>query len=434
MPPRRRRYISVRRKFVICSLVSLAWAVFCLHLVGRWIADLSYYTGAAGAVLIIGMIAIVPGFIYMFITVSLLFDRRPGAMPLSSCPPVTVLVPAYNEEGRIGETLRSITQQDYAGEIEIIVIDDGSTDRTAGVVRSFEGVRVIEGAHAGKSEALNEGLGAAAHELIVTIDADTCLRRNALTNMVERFCADPPHTAAVAGSVLVRNSRQNIFTRMQEWDYFLGIGSTKRMQSLFQGTLVAQGAFSLYRRDVLRQIGGWKKTIGEDIVLTWELLCRGYRTGFAENAIAFTVVPDTYRLLFGQRKRWAAGMIEGFLHNPRMPLLPRFHTLFILWNLLFPVMDSVYLFVFIPGIVLALFGHYYIAGPVTLLVVPMTLLVNWVMFVIGRGTFGDQGLRVRKNFRGYILYVMVYQFLLSPASVAGYVAGISNLNKSWGTK
>src|SRR3546814_1444020 len=114
---------------------------------------------------------------------------------------------------------------------------------------------------------------------------DSYLYRDALKHLVGRFLSDPPNTAAVAGSVLLRNSRFNLITKIQEWDYFHGIAAIKRLQSLFQGTLVAQGAFSLYRTDVLRQLGGWPESVGEDIVLTWAILDRGHRGGCCEDAI-----------------------------------------------------------------------------------------------------------------------------------------------------
>ena len=91
------------------------------------------------------------------------------------------------------------------------------------------------------------------------------LALNALTRIVERMLSDPPGTEAVAGSVLVRNSRRNVLTKAQEWDYFHGIAAVKRMQSMYHGTLVAQGAFSLYEREALREVGGWPDCVGEDM-------------------------------------------------------------------------------------------------------------------------------------------------------------------------
>jgi poly-beta-1,6-N-acetyl-D-glucosamine synthase len=105
---------------------------------------------------------------------------------------------------------------------------------------------------------------------------------------VARLLNAPPDVQAVAGSVLVRNSRDSLWTRMQEWDYFLGIASVKRMQGLYQGTLVAQGAFSLYRTQAVLEAGGWPDAIGEDIVLTWQLMRNGARVYYEPSAVAFT--------------------------------------------------------------------------------------------------------------------------------------------------
>ena len=119
----------------------------------------------------------------------------------------------------------------------------------------------------GKAAVLNSGLEASTHELICTIDGDSRLRADSLAEIVERYLSDPPGTMAVAGAVLVRNSRGSLITAAQEWDYFHGIAAVKRMQSMYHGTLVAQGAFSLYRKDGLQAVGGWPDSVGEDIVM-----------------------------------------------------------------------------------------------------------------------------------------------------------------------
>ncbi len=110
--------------------------------------------------------------------------------------------------------------------------------------------------------------------------------------MISRFESSPPDVCAVAGAVLVRNSRENILSNMQEWDYFLGIASTKRLQGMYRSTLVAHGAFSLYKTDAIRNVGGWPDAIGEDIVLTWRFFGQGWTvwgTPIQEYVVACTV-------------------------------------------------------------------------------------------------------------------------------------------------
>ena len=238
----------------------------------------------------------------------------------------------------------------------------------------------------------------------------------------------------MAGSVLLRNSRFNLITKIQEWDYFHGIAAIKRLQSLFQGTLVAQGAFSLYRTDVLRQLGGWPESVGEDIVLTWAILNQGHRVGYCEDAISFTNAPTTLKQFIRQRQRWSRGLIEAFKVYGRLLFRWRMSTIFIWWNLLFPYMDVVYTLFFIPGLVLALFGIYWVAGPMTLLVLPLACVVNYLMFFIQSRMFEAQGLKVRRNPVGFLVYSLFYGIVLQPGCVLGYLSEILNLRKRWGTK
>ncbi|MEM5329130.1 glycosyltransferase family 2 protein [Paraburkholderia sp. JHI2823] len=399
---------------------------------------MSIQLGAVCAHLIVYGIAILPGGMNAFLLSSLLLDRRPRLRTTHEpLPGLSILVAAYNEEESIAQTIESIARQEYAGPLQVIVINDGSTDGTAHQLDGLEypWLEVIHmPKNVGKARALNAGLERVRHGLTVTVDGDSYLYRNALENLIRRYQNDPPNTRAVAGAVLVRNSRANLVTRIQEWDYFHGIASVKRLQSLYQGTLVAQGAFSVYDTAVLREVGGWPGAVGEDIVLTWAILKLGYRVGYAENACLFTNAPTTWRQFIRQRQRWSRGLMEAFKVHWQLLFHPRMSTLFIWWNLLFPYMDLVYTLAFVPGLVLALFGIYWIAGPITLLVLPMAMLVNWIMFRIQAGMFSAQGLKVRRNAFGFIFYSLFYGVVLQPACVVGYVQEFVTRGKRWGTK
>ena len=430
-------YLGVHGKFTLALLASGAWFALTVAIALPWISELSGLIGMAFALLAVGGIALVPGFMNAFLIASLLLDRRPPRSQPSRYPAVSILIAAYDEEASIADTLRSIANQDYPGAFEVFVIDDGSRDRTAAIVDAcdHEWLRLLRQPHnAGKSAALNRGLAEARFDLVVTLDADSFLYRDALRNLVERYLGDPPNTRAVAGTMLVRNSRKNWVTKAQEWDYFHGIAAIKRVQSLYQGTLVAQGAFSMYERAALRQIGGWVDCVGEDIVLTWAMLRNGWRVGHAEDACCFTNAPDTLHQFVRQRQRWARGMMEAFRQFPDILAKPRLSTLFVWWNLLFPWLDLAYTVFFIPGIVLALFGIYWIAGPLTLALLPMALGINYLMYRVGSQMFALNGLRVRRNLSGFLTYAFVYSLILQPACVAGYFSEILGLRKSWGTK
>jgi len=431
-------YFSVQTKFILSLMLSILWAALSIYLAIPWIDDLAIHTGAFIANFMIYGIAIVPGFMNAFLFSSLLFDRRPSRRFIENkkLPPITILIAAYNEEKGIVPTLQSIRRQNYPGKVTIIVVDDGSTDKTYEIAETFDDVQVYKlKKNSGKSAALNFGLEKVKTHLVVTIDADCYLYKNALHNIVTRYLNDPDNTVAVAGAILVRNSRENFITKMQEWDYFLGIAAVKRLQSLYQGTLVAQGAFSLFETEVIRSVGGWRHVVGEDVVLTWELLKHEHRIGFAEDAIAFTEVPNTFNQFFHQRLRWSRGMIEAFKQHPDILFKKRLTTLFIWWNILFPYLDFNYVMVFIPGIILALLGYYWIAGPMTLILLPLLLIVNYVMFRAQIKMFDALDLKVRKNFIGFIFYSLFYGIILQPACVYGYIREVLfGKKKDWGTK
>lgn len=440
--PRPQRYISVPLKLSIAIVTAIAWLGLSLFLALPWLGELAQQFGWPIAVLVTMGVALIPGSANAFLIAGLVLDRRPQFRPHKTLPPVTVLIAAYNEEECIHETLASLARQHYGAALEILVIDDGSTDRTRDIVRHAmasmarppqQSLALLEmSRNGGKARALTTGLAQASHELVITIDADTMVYRDAITQLVINQLSSPAGTAATAGTVLVRNSRQNLITRLQEWDYFLGIAVVKRVQSLLQGTLVAQGAFSIYRRDVLREVGGWPDTVGEDIVLTWAILERGYRVGYAENAFVFTNVPETYRAYYHQRKRWSRGLIEAFKKHPALLKPKRLYSPFIYLNLMFPFLDAAYLFAFMPGVFAALFFHNYtIVSLTTLLVLPLALLANLLMYLKQLAIFRQHGLVVRRNLLGAIIFTLAYQMALAPASLAGYAAEIAGLRKKW---
>jgi biofilm PGA synthesis N-glycosyltransferase PgaC len=437
-----RRYLSVPRKFGLALFITWAWVSFSLWLGWPWFEHLAGEFGWAVAAFVLLGVALVPGMANAFVISGLMLDARPPFRLPARFPPLTILIAAYNEEDCIRDTLESLTRQQYDAEVQILVIDDGSTDTTREKVREAMAtlrfpprfsVDLLEmPRNGGKAKALTAGLDHARHELVVTIDADTMVFRDALRRIVANQLAGPANTAATAGTVLVRNSRHNLLTKLQEWDYFLGIAVVKRVQSLLQGTLVAQGAFSVYRRDVLRAVGGWPETVGEDIVLTWAILERGYRVGYAEDAFVFTNVPTTVRSYFNQRKRWSRGLIEAFKRHPGMLKPKRLVSPFVYYNLMFPLLDSAYLFIFLPGVVAALlFQNYAVVGLMTLLVLPLAVLVNLLMYRKQLTIFRQHGLVVRRHYLGAVVFTLAYQILLAPPSLAGYVSEFMGTRKKW---
>ncbi len=443
--PAARFYVSVRVKFTIALLFALAWTTFSVVISRPWLDSLGHQTHPLFALFAISFIAFIPGFMNAFLITSLLLDRRPKRQAPLIYPGVTVLVAAYQEEAAIAETIKSLSRENYPGPLEILILNDGSTDAT--VEKASEAieqccfppltdVRFVDfQQNRGKAAVLNSGLEQARHELIVTVDGDSLLHPQALTDIVERLLSDPPNTQAVAGAVLVRNSRVNLMTRAQEWDYFHGIAAVKRMQSLYQGTLVAQGAFSIYRRAALIEVGGWPECVGEDIVLTWAMLMKGHRVGYAEDAIVWTNAPTSFSQFAKQRQRWSRGLIEALGHHEALLFKPRLTVMFIWWNLLFLPLDLAYTLIFIPGMLAAIFFQiYWIAGPMTLAVLPFAALWNFIIYRAQSDMFVRRGLKVRHNPIGLVFYLLAYTLVMQPVCVWGYLTEMAGVRKKWGTK
>lgn len=388
------------------------------------------------ALLIITGIAYIPGYMNAFLVISLIFDRQPPFKDENPLKEITILVAAKNEAENIENTLAYIAKQDYNGHIKVFVIDNGSSDDTSIVAESTGkklglDITVIREENPGKFNALNTGLTHVKTDLVITLDADTLLHASAVRYLVARIESAPKDVCAVAGSVLVRNSRENLIARIQEWDYFLSIASIKRLQGLYQGTLVAQGAYSVYKTDCIREIGGWPDAIGEDIVLTWNLLKRNWKTYFEPLAVAFTSVPNNLRILARQRSRWARGMIEA-LKTTKPWQQPQIYTKYLTGiNLIMPYLDLSYTFFWLPGLILACFGHFWIVGPYTLLVFPLTFISYAVLYTYQKYVFRRLNLKVRKNFSGFILFMLGYQMIMSPVSVWGYAQEAFKLKRVW---
>lgn len=431
-----RLYIPVTVKFWLCHVLSILWTSFAIYISIPWLEDLSKIVAFPFALVIISGIAYVPGYLNTFLVASLLLDRQPPFKDEFPTKYITVLIAARNEGERIADTVDYIARQDYSGKIKVLIIDNGSTDdTTAKALMAGEkfglDLSVLRESNPGKFNALNTGLKHTLTDLVITLDADTLLHKSAIRYLVARIESAPKAVCAVAGSILVRNSRYALLAKIQEWDYFLGISSIKRLQGLYQGTLVAQGAYSIYKTKSVKDIGGWPDAIGEDIVLTWNLLKQGGLTYFEPLAVAFTDVPITISSFARQRSRWARGMIEA-LKQVKPWQQPQIYTKYLTGiNLIMPFLDFSYTLFWLPGLFLAFFGFFWIVGPMTLLVLPLTLLSYAILYSYQVYVFRRLNLKIRKNKLGFIIFVLFYQMLMSPISVWGYLQEFLMLKRIW---
>jgi len=234
--------------------------------------------------------------------------RRTGR--LRYLGPVSVIVPAYNESANIAATVQALCASDYPW-VEVIVVDDGSSDHTAEIVRRLRlpRVRVVRQANTGKPGALNTGLRHARGGLIVLVDGDTVLEPDAVGRLVQAF-ADP-EVGAVSGNTRVAN-RRGMLGRWQHLEYVMGFNLDRRMFEVGQCMPTVPGAIGAFRREALRDVGGVPAvTLAEDTDLTMSVIRAGWRVVYCQSAVAWTEAPSTLRQLWRQRYRWCYGTMQA---------------------------------------------------------------------------------------------------------------------------
>jgi cellulose synthase/poly-beta-1,6-N-acetylglucosamine synthase-like glycosyltransferase/peptidoglycan/xylan/chitin deacetylase (PgdA/CDA1 family) len=225
-------------------------------------------------------------------------------------PAVSVIVPAFNEEVGIERAVRSLAASNYP-DVEIVVVDDGSTDATAAIVEALQLPRVhlVRQDNGGKASALNTGVRMSDGEILVMVDGDTVFEPDTLMRLVQPMAA--PDVAAVSGNTKVGN-RGGLLGRWQHIEYVTGFNLDRRMYEVLQCTPTVPGAIGAFRRSALEQVGGVSgDTLAEDTDLTLSIGRTGGRVLYAPDARAWTEAPSTLGGLWRQRYRWSFGTMQA---------------------------------------------------------------------------------------------------------------------------
>jgi cellulose synthase/poly-beta-1,6-N-acetylglucosamine synthase-like glycosyltransferase/peptidoglycan/xylan/chitin deacetylase (PgdA/CDA1 family)/spore germination protein YaaH len=253
------------------------------------------------------------GRVAFILPVALLARRRARRQTFdpSYHPSVSVLIAAYNERPVIVRTIHSVLANDYPG-LEVIVVDDGSTDGTGEeVAGAFEGdprVHLVRQANAGKAAALNRGIQSAQGEILVCFDADTQIAPEGIARIVRHF--EDPRVGAVAGNVKVGN-RINVLTRWQSIEYITSQNLDRRAYAYLNAITVVPGAVGAWRKSAVVGVGGYQTdTMAEDMELTYRIRRAGWRITADVETLGYTEAPATFRAFFRQRFRWAYGTLQ----------------------------------------------------------------------------------------------------------------------------
>jgi biofilm PGA synthesis N-glycosyltransferase PgaC len=266
--------------------------------------------------------------------------RWDAPVPRLDTPPVSVLIPCFDEEENAEETITHALALDYP-EFEVIAVNDGSRDGTAALLDRLAGrnprLRVIHlSENQGKAMALRTGALLARHEILVCIDGDALLDRRAARWLAGHF-VESPAVAAVTGNPRVRN-RSTILGRVQVGEFSCIVGTIKRAQRVFGRIFTVSGVITAFRRSAIHQVGYWSPDVlTEDIDITWKLYRAGWDVLFEPRALTWILMPETLRGLWRQRLRWAMGGAQTLLKNLDAWLQPSQR---LLWPLLFEMIAS----------------------------------------------------------------------------------------------
>jgi len=254
-------------------------------------------------------------FFFFFITLYIKNKNRMFDYPKTTRKySVSVLIPAYNEEDSIKGTVEAVLKSDYKNILEIIVINDGSTDNTRkiveGVMKKNKLVKILNKKNSGKADSINQALKIAKGELVVIMDADSYICSDAIGKMIGFF--DDKDVASVTGRILVKN-KDKMLEKLQASEYAM-IAFSRKLLEFVEGIWVTPGALSMYRKDALLKVGGFDvKNITEDVEITWRLIKNGYKIRMCLAAGTYTIVPNRAKKWWRQRIRWDIGGIQTVL-------------------------------------------------------------------------------------------------------------------------
>ncbi|GAC1380526.1 MAG: glycosyltransferase [Ginsengibacter sp.] len=328
-----------------------------------FLAELTYWGSHIVFVLfIIGIVLSIGRMLVMGIMASIkkISENRTTFAPIADNP-VSVIIPAYNEEINATRTIESLLKQDYPN-LEIIFIDDGSTDNTYNNVRNaFKNepkVKVLTKLNGGKATALNFGIGHAKGDYVVCIDADTQLAGNAVSELMKKFTNED--IGAVAGNVKVGNER-NLITKWQSIEYITSQNYDRRAFDLINCITVIPGAIGAFKKEAVIEAGGFTMdTLAEDCDLTMRLHRAGYVIKNCTTAISYTEAPESISQFLKQRFRWSFGVMQSFwkhrdtLFNPKyknfgMVAMPNILIYQLILPVLAPLADFFLVFSLIAG-------------------------------------------------------------------------------------
>jgi cellulose synthase/poly-beta-1,6-N-acetylglucosamine synthase-like glycosyltransferase/peptidoglycan/xylan/chitin deacetylase (PgdA/CDA1 family) len=349
--------------------------------------------------------------------------REPGYYP-----DVSVVVPAYNEAAGIAATVRSMATSGYRGRIEIIVVDDGSTDDTAAIASGLgiPFVRVVRQPNSGKPGALNRGIAVARSDILVLVDGDTIFQPDTLGRLVAPLAAGD--VGAVSGNAKVGN-RRGFLGGWQHLEYVMGFNLDRRLFDLLGTIPTVPGAIGAFRRAAIAAVGGISTdTLAEDTDLTMALCRSPWRVVYAPDAIAWTEAPSTLRQLWRQRYRWSYGTMQAMWKHRRAVTERGQSGRFGRYCLTYLALFQVLLPLTAPVVdIFSLYGLMFLN--------PVHVAAFWLLFVLAQALAGAYALRLDgerlRSLWMLPLQQVVYRQLMYLVTIQSVITALLGTRQRW---
>lgn len=363
-------------------------------------------------------------------------------------PSITFLIPAYNEEDKIERCLKGIFSLNYPKKkLKVIVIDDGSTDNTAKIARRYKGVKVLRQRHRGKAIALNHGLKYVNTELVASMDADSFPDPDYLLKLVGHF--EKKDVAATTPAIKI-TSVDSWIRKIQWVEYSFQIW-LRKLFSIFECEYVVPGPGGVCRTSAVREVGGWKNCLTEDMEITFRLREKGYRLANTIDAYTYTDAPKDFKELWKQRVRWYRGYLESVRKHFHMVANPRYGN----WGIFF--LPANFFWIFAIGFLLFSFIYnsfrsittFFLTwkyAKYTILLPKIDVNILWLesftflhIFLLSLGLFSiwlcitlsREEVELRKKIDRYLLFIFVYPILITLWWIAAIFYEIFKVEKKW---
>ncbi len=346
--------VKYLKRIFVSGLLSLILLIVIIYTLPQTVLDVSslleYTTIVA---LVIFLFVLVFRYFAILVMAYLYINQYTYKPSTGFFPFVSIIVPVYNEEKVVSESIKSLLDLNYSN-YEIIVVNDGSTDNTKEVAESLVGyqkgrlsdvkISLINKPNGGKAQALNAGIKYSKAEIVLCMDGDSQLSPDSVKLAVRHF--SNPEIGAVAGNVKVIN-RGKLLTDLQALEYIEGLNMARSAQSFVNLVNIIPGPIGLFRKKAIEEAGFYSSdTFAEDADLTLKVLANGWKIYYEPNSISYTEAPEKLHQLLKQRYRWTRGIIQSIRKHKKLMVNPtiNFGDTFIMWTmayeaLIWPVMN-----------------------------------------------------------------------------------------------